>query len=88
MLVDVGTGYYVEKTTTDATRFYEGKIDDLRRSLADVERVVGAKSADLRGVEDVLRARVLAEQSAAGGQAQGQAQADAQKGKGKSKSGS
>lgn len=71
VLVDVGTGYYVEKTTKDATKFYEGKVDDLRRNLGEIERVVGIKNSDLRVVEDVLRGRVLAEQGSGQGGAAG-----------------
>ncbi|MBA7495093.1 hypothetical protein ES702_05672 [subsurface metagenome] len=71
VLVDVGTGFYVEKTTKDATKFYEGKVDDLRRNLGEIERVVGIKNSDLRVVEDVLRGRVLAEQQQQGGGAGG-----------------
>ena len=67
VLVDVGTGYYVSKSTPDATKFYNGKVEELTRNLQDIERAVGAKSGDLRMVEDVLRAKVLAEQQAGRG---------------------
>ncbi|KAJ9653516.1 subunit of tubulin prefoldin [Neophaeococcomyces mojaviensis] len=66
VLVDVGTGYFVEKSTKDATRFYEGKVEDLNKNLSDIEKVVGVKNADLRAIEDVLRAKVLAEQQGGG----------------------
>lgn len=52
VLVDVGTGYYVEKNTKDAIKFYEGKAELLGKSLADLEKVVGQKSQNLRVVED------------------------------------
>lgn len=70
MLVDVGTGYYVEKNIKDAVKFYEGRVDELRARLGEIENVVGGRSAELRGVEEVLRGRVLAEQ-AQGGQGGG-----------------
>ena len=53
----------MSKSLPDATKFYEGKVDDLRRNLEDIEKAVGAKNSDLRVVEDVLRQKVLAEQS-------------------------
>ncbi|TGZ83305.1 Prefoldin alpha subunit [Ascodesmis nigricans] len=64
VLVDVGTGYYVEKSTTDAEKFYQSKVDGLGKSLADLEKVIAQKSQNLRIVEDVLRQKVVAQQSA------------------------
>lgn len=95
VLVDVGTGFYVEKvrtcaetlwwcpgcnlflgkrkeskgvrnrrlewgadmkptmqTTKDAIEFYNGKVEDLGKNLADLENVVQGKGANLRVVED------------------------------------
>ena len=71
MVVDVGTGFYVEKKTDDAVKFYEVKVEELGRNLGEIERVVGGKTETLRGVEDVLRQKVLAQQQAQGGQGQG-----------------
>jgi len=62
VLVDVGTGYYIEKSIKDAKKFYEQKVKELDGNLGDIEKVVQQKSGDLRSVEDVLRMRVLAEQ--------------------------
>jgi len=52
VLVDVGTGFFVEKSTTDAIKFYNGKVDDLTENLTEIENVVGGKSENLRIVED------------------------------------
>jgi len=71
VLVDVGTGYYVEKKTADAIVFYNGKVDDLTKNLGDIERAVGSKNQDLRMVEDVLRGKVLSEQGGQKGQGAG-----------------
>ncbi|KAJ9613025.1 subunit of tubulin prefoldin [Cladophialophora chaetospira] len=62
LLVDIGTGFFVEKTPLDATKFYTGKIDDLTKNLGDIEKVVGGKSENLRIVEDVLRRKMVEEQ--------------------------
>ncbi|KAL1996779.1 hypothetical protein VTN49DRAFT_7644 [Thermomyces lanuginosus] len=59
VIVDVGTGYYVEKTAEQAIEFYNRKIKELESNLQDLEKVVGGKSANLRVVEDVLRQKVL-----------------------------
>ncbi|MCJ1475588.1 subunit of tubulin prefoldin [Lambiella insularis] len=58
VLVDVGTGFYVEKTTNDALLFYTSKISGLAQNLKDLEAIVQGKSKNLRIVEDVLRQKV------------------------------
>jgi len=75
LLVDIGTGFYVEKSPPDAITFYTGKVDDLTKNMADIEKVVGGKGENLRIIEDVLRRRMIEEQPdafGAGGQGQGQ----------------
>lgn len=52
MLVDVGTGFYVEKSTADAVKFYSDKIEDLSKNLGDIEKVVAGKNENLKVVED------------------------------------
>jgi prefoldin alpha subunit len=64
VLVDIGTGFYIEKTTKDAVKFYEGKVSDLGGNMGEIEKAVGGKTETLRGVEDVLRGKVLAQQQA------------------------
>jgi prefoldin alpha subunit len=62
LLVDIGTGFYVEKTPQDATKFYTVKVEDLQKNLTDIEKVVGNKTESLRMVEDVLRRKMIEEQ--------------------------
>lgn len=62
MLVDVGTGFFVEKTTDDAKDFYERKVKDLASSLKDLEGVVQGKANNVRVVEEVIRMKVLGAQ--------------------------
>ena len=69
VLVDVGTGFYVEKTTDDAQKFYSGKVDELGKNIKDLENIVNNKANNLRMVEEVLRQKMLAQQQ--GGQAGG-----------------
>ncbi|KAH8808405.1 Prefoldin [Xylogone sp. PMI_703] len=64
VIVDVGTGFYVEKSTKDATKFYEAKVEELGTNLKDLETIVQGKSNNLRVVEDVLRQRVLSSTTA------------------------
>ena len=67
VIVDIGTGFYVEKTTADAEKFYEGKVEELGKNIKDLENIVNGKANNLRMVEEVLRQKVLAGQQ--GGQA-------------------
>ena len=71
VLVDIGTGFYVEKSVAESKKFYEGKVADLQRNLGEIENVVGGKEGNLRVVEEVLRGRVMSEQGQAQGGQQG-----------------
>ncbi|OKL60244.1 hypothetical protein UA08_04511 [Talaromyces atroroseus] len=59
VLVDVGTGFYVEKTTAKATEFYNKKVKDLEANISDLEKIVQGKSTNLKIIEDALRQKVL-----------------------------
>jgi prefoldin alpha subunit len=71
VLVDVGTGFYVEKDVKDARRFYEAKVAELHQNLGEIEKVVGGKEGNLRLVEEVLRGKVMTEQQQQGGEQEG-----------------
>jgi len=62
VLVDVGTGFYVEKTIKDATKFYEQKVEEVGKNVKDLESIVDGKAKSLRVVEEVLRQKMLAQQ--------------------------
>ncbi|KAF7187329.1 putative prefoldin subunit 5 [Pseudocercospora fuligena] len=66
VLVDVGTGFFVEKSTSDAQKFYDGKIEELGKNIKDLENIVNSKANNLRVVEEVLRQKMLAGQGQAG----------------------
>lgn len=75
VLVDVGTGFYVEKSVKEAEGFYRGKVGELGGSLKELEKILEGKSRNLRVVEEVLREKMAAEQ-AQGAQGQGGAAAN------------
>lgn len=52
MLVDIGTGFYVEKTPGEAKTFYDGKVKELAANLGDLEKIVKGKQGGLGVVED------------------------------------
>jgi prefoldin alpha subunit len=68
VLVDVGTGFFVEKGIPDAKDFYERKVKDLGDSLKDLEGVVEQKARNVRMVEEVMRVKVMNQQSQEGQQ--------------------
>ncbi|KAK0323597.1 subunit of tubulin prefoldin [Friedmanniomyces endolithicus] len=70
VIVDVGTGFYVEKTTDDAQKFYNGKVEELGTNIKELENIVNGKANNLRVVEEVLRQKVLA--GPQGGQGSGE----------------
>ncbi|KAJ5587633.1 uncharacterized protein N7459_003398 [Penicillium hispanicum] len=59
VLVDVGTGFYVEKTAAKAIAFYDDKIKGLDSNLHELEKIVQGKSSQLRVVEEFLRQKML-----------------------------
>ncbi|KAF1835519.1 Prefoldin alpha subunit [Decorospora gaudefroyi] len=59
VLVDVGTGFFVEKDIVGARDFYERKVKDLGESLKDLEGVVQGKAQNVRLVEEVIRLKVM-----------------------------
>lgn len=52
VLVDVGTGFYVEKSVPDAKSFYDEKTKDIGKNLKDLEGILQGKSNNLRMVEE------------------------------------
>jgi len=67
VIVDVGTGFYVEKTTSDATKFYETKVEELGANLKDLGKIVEGKEGNVRVIEDALRQKVMSGQNAQAG---------------------
>ncbi|KAF4947220.1 hypothetical protein FGADI_10528 [Fusarium gaditjirri] len=69
VLVDVGTGFLVEKKLKSAETFYESKVEELGNNLKDLEVIVQRKQTNARTIEEVLRQKIMA------GQGQGDQQA-------------
>ncbi|ROT40105.1 Prefoldin alpha subunit [Sodiomyces alkalinus F11] len=59
VIVDIGTGYYIEKNRPNAERFYESKIQQLLGNIEDLEKIIHRKTANARTVENVLRQKVV-----------------------------
>lgn len=63
VMVDVGTGYFVEKTSKDAIEFFEKKTQTLQENLVDLEKIVSQKSSNLRVIEDTLKQKIAEQQA-------------------------
>lgn len=50
VVVDVGTGYYVEKNVKDATAFYSRKVDFVKTNLDKIQSSIEQKQNNLRGL--------------------------------------
>ncbi|BFZ64891.1 subunit of tubulin prefoldin [Saitoella coloradoensis] len=64
VIVDVGTGYYVEKTSADATKFYQEKCTFIETNMKELEKVVQQKSANVRAITGVMSEKMRMGQSA------------------------
>ncbi|KAG5998059.1 hypothetical protein E4U52_001894 [Claviceps spartinae] len=63
VLVDVGTGFLIEKKLKAARDFYEDKSNGLASNLKELEAIVQRKQANVRAVEEVLRHKIMAAQA-------------------------
>ena len=59
VLVDVGTGYYVEKSTADAQVFYKNKVDSIQQNITDLEKIITQKSQNVRIVEECMSSSLV-----------------------------
>ncbi|XXG99108.1 Origin recognition complex, subunit 1 [Hypoxylon texense] len=59
VVVDIGTGFYVEKEVKSAADFYENKVGEVGASIKDLEAIVQAKTSNVRVVEEVLRQKMV-----------------------------
>lgn len=58
-LVDIGTGYYVEKTEEEARKVYEGKITKLNADSGKLKDILVNKNEILNQINLVLRRKVM-----------------------------
>ncbi len=60
-LIDVGTGYYVEKSCGEALEFFQGRLDKLNEDSSKLSSLIKEKVQLIQRVDQVLRQK-LAEQ--------------------------
>ncbi|RCH77470.1 subunit of tubulin prefoldin [Rhizopus stolonifer] len=62
VIVDVGTGYYVEKSVGDASKFYNDKVEYVKKNLGTLEKTVTDKQSTLRAIVNVMQDKIQQEQ--------------------------
>nr|XP_021408860.2 prefoldin subunit 5 [Lonchura striata domestica] len=66
VLVDVGTGYYVEKSAEDARAFFKRKIEFLTRQMEKIQPALQEKHAMKQAVLEMLAQKLQALTAAPG----------------------
>ena len=59
VLIDVGTGYYVEKPVEDAKKYYADKEAFLNGQLQELSKTINAKRENLQGMNRARRSALL-----------------------------
>ncbi|KAI8985838.1 prefoldin, alpha subunit [Pilobolus umbonatus] len=62
VIVDVGTGYYIEKSINDASMFYKNKVDYVKKNLETLEKSITDKQSSLRAIVNVMQEKFQAQQ--------------------------
>ncbi|SAL97945.1 hypothetical protein [Absidia glauca] len=65
VIVDIGTGYYVEKSVGDASNFYTEKVEYVKKNLATLEENINGKQNNLRAIVNVMQDKLQEQQQAA-----------------------
>ncbi|WP_256628147.1 prefoldin subunit alpha, partial [Vibrio parahaemolyticus] len=58
VLIDVGTGYYVEKTAEDAKDFFKRKIDFLTKPMEKIQPALHEKHAMKQAVMEMMSQKI------------------------------
>ncbi|KAJ2723266.1 subunit of tubulin prefoldin [Coemansia sp. Benny D115] len=62
VVVDVGTGYYVEKSKDDAAAYYDGKIEYVQGNAKKIQETVEQKQASYRGLLEIMQYKLTQQQ--------------------------
>ncbi|KIY67822.1 Prefoldin alpha subunit [Cylindrobasidium torrendii FP15055 ss-10] len=61
VLVDVGTGYYVEKSLSDASNHYSNKVEFLNGNLAKLDETISKKRENMSMLLNVMQSKLAAQ---------------------------
>ncbi|KAJ6589305.1 Prefoldin [Mycena capillaripes] len=65
VIVDVGTGYFVQKTRDQAVKHYSAKVDYIRTNLETLEETISKKKDNVNSVINVMQAKLQQQQQPA-----------------------
>lgn len=54
-MVDIGTGYYVDKSAVEAIAFYEKKVAKLNKEAVQIQNIIKEKSQHSLAIESKIR---------------------------------
>ncbi|ETS86809.1 hypothetical protein PFICI_00637 [Pestalotiopsis fici W106-1] len=52
VIVDVGTGFYVEKDIKSATEFYNNKVNEVGSNIKELDTIIQSKTNNVRVIEE------------------------------------
>ncbi|GBB97208.1 hypothetical protein RclHR1_02940010 [Rhizophagus clarus] len=58
VMVDVGTGYYVEKNSDDAINFYTDKVEFVKKNVETLRQTILTKQSNLRSTIDIMQYKI------------------------------
>ncbi|CAG8650267.1 11428_t:CDS:2 [Paraglomus brasilianum] len=58
VIVDVGTGYYIEKDIPDAIKFYVEKVDYVKKNLETLDQTITIKQNNLQATIEVMQMKI------------------------------
>ncbi|KAK3249060.1 hypothetical protein CYMTET_41492 [Cymbomonas tetramitiformis] len=62
VLIDIGTGYFVEKTPKEGSEFCKRKVSMLKHNIEQLQQVITEKRQQVSQVSRVLQAKMAAQQ--------------------------
>ncbi|KAJ6472311.1 Prefoldin subunit-domain-containing protein [Mycena vitilis] len=65
VIVDVGTGYFVQKTRQQAVKHYSAKVDYIRTNLETLEDTISKKRDNVNSVVNIMQAKLQQQQQQA-----------------------
>ncbi|KAI5829910.1 Prefoldin [Schizophyllum commune] len=67
VLVDVGTGYFVQKTRAQARKHYTDKVDFIQKNVETLDETIAKKRENMQYLIQVMQAKIQAQAQAAPG---------------------
>ncbi|KAI8139965.1 prefoldin subunit 5 [Fennellomyces sp. T-0311] len=62
VIVDIGTGYYVEKSLDGASKFYQGKEEYVKQNLEKLQETINGKQSSVRAIVSVMQDKIQQQQ--------------------------